>query len=1071
MSKTAMPRLVVGALLLSLVGGVHASHDHILDDFEKLSGWNAGASPGAYVEIAQDAGATGMGMRIDFDFRNGPGYVFVHKAFSMPLPKDYAFSFSVKADAPANNFEFKVLDPSDQNVWWLNQHDFTFPKEWGKITVKRRHLSHAWGPAGDTALNQAGGLEFAIATGTGGKGSVWIDDLAFEKRQGSAPYKFTPTVTASTSTDGHGPALVLDQVPGTSWKSGSLAESQWVLLDFLKNREFGGLVIDWDRDDYATAYEVQTSADGVQWKTAYTVTAGNGGRDYIYTPEAESRYLRLELRQSSRGQGYVILAVDVRPYEFSSSIHQFFSAIARDAPRGLYPKYCYGEQSYWTVVGTDGDHKKALLNEEGMLEVDKGAFSVEPFLYVDGKLISWNAADPIQELEQGYLPIPSVTWHYGQLVLKITAFATGEPGASSLYAKYRVQNTGTKPQRLSLFLAVRPFQVNPPWQSLNMVGGVSAIHEIAYEERTVRVNQEKRIVPLTSPDRFGAVTFDQGSVTDYLAEGKIPAETRVSDPFGFASGAMEYGIELPPGGAQDVYLAIPFHEPKPAEGVNPPTPDHAPQLPPVPDEALAFAERQLDVARRDWEAKLNRVEIQLPPGIDTIASTMKSTLAYVLINRDGPALQPGSRSYSRSWIRDGAMTSVALLEMGHTEEVRDFIRWYARYQFADGKIPCCVDRRGADSVPENDSDGEFIYLVTEYYRFTRDVGFLQEMWPQVVKAVEHVDSLRRQRTTDAYKTEEKLPFYGLVPESISHEGYSANPVHSYWDDFWVLRGLKDAASMAVVLGDEEHAASFAALRDGFRGDLYASISRTRSVKKIDYIPASVELGDFDATSTAVAIAPGGELQHLPEPALTRTFDDYYAHFLKRRSGELEWDAYTPYELRSVGALVQMGQRQRALETLRFFLADRRPLAWNHWAEVVWHDPENPRFIGDMPHTWVGSEYLRAVRTLFAFERESDRSLVIGAGLPPEWVDSPSGTQVKRFPTYYGTLNYRLHTDSPGQLVLSLSGDISMPPGKIIVKPPIERPLKGMTVNGTAADTFDAFSATIGEFPAEVVLQY
>ena len=33
-----------------------------------------------------------------------------------------------------------------------------------------------------------------------------------------------------------------------------------------------------------------------------------------------------------------------------------------------------------------------------------------------------------------------------------------------------------------------------------------------------------------------------------------------------------------------------------------------------------------------------------------------------------------------------------------------------RYQFANGKVPCCVDRRGADPVPENDSAGEFLFL-------------------------------------------------------------------------------------------------------------------------------------------------------------------------------------------------------------------------------------------------------------------------------------------------------------------------------------------------------------------------
>ena len=68
--------------------------------------------------------------------------------------------------------------------------------------------------------------------------------------------------------------------------------------------------------------------------------------------------------------------------------------------------------------------------------------------------------------------------------------------------------------------------------------------------------------------------------------------------------------------------------------------------------------------------------------------------AHILVTRSGPALQPGPRRYTRSWIRDGAMMSAALLRMGHAREVREFIRWYAPHQRADGFVPCCVDRRG-----------------------------------------------------------------------------------------------------------------------------------------------------------------------------------------------------------------------------------------------------------------------------------------------------------------------------------------------------------------------------------------
>jgi hypothetical protein len=66
----------------------------------------------------------------------------------------------------------------------------------------------------------------------------------------------------------------------------------------------------------------------------------------------------------------------------------------------------------------------------------------------------------------------------------------------------------------------------------------------------------------------------------------------------------------------------------------------------------------------------------------------------------------------------------------------------------------------------------------------------------------------------------------------------------------------------------------------------------------------------------------------------------------------------------------------------------RPLAWNHWAEVVWREPATPRFIGDMPHGWVGSDFIRSVTDMFAYA-DGDDALVIGAGIHPEWDTWPA----------------------------------------------------------------------------------
>ena len=96
------------------------------------------------------------------------------------------------------------------------------------------------------------------------------------------------------------------------------------------------------------------------------------------------------------------------------------------------------------------------------------------------------------------------------------------------------------------------------------------------------------------------------------------------------------------------------------------------------------------------------------------------------------------------------MISAALLRLGHPEQVRAFLEWYAPYQFPNGKVPCCVDARGADPVPENDSHGELVYAIADYFRYTGDTAFLARMWPHVAGAVSYMDSLRAQRLTPEY---------------------------------------------------------------------------------------------------------------------------------------------------------------------------------------------------------------------------------------------------------------------------------------------------------------------------------
>jgi hypothetical protein len=456
----------------------------------------------------------------------------------------------------------------------------------------------------------------------------------------------------------------------------------------------------------------------------------------------------------------------------------------------------------------------------------------------------------------------------------------------------------------------------------------------------------------------------------------------------------------------------------------------------------------------------------VPQEAQPLADALHTALAHILVSRDGAVLRPGTRAYARSWIRDGTMIAESLLRLGHASIAADYLRWYAPHQFDNGKVPCCIDARGADPVPENDSPGQFIFLVAEVYRYTRDRALLQSMWPHVEKAAQYMGKLRHSERAPHLDDGARPPTYGMLPASISHEGYSAKPMHSYWDDFWALKGYASAVTIAQALGRTEDARQLAAARDEFGADLFASLRATAASHRIDYLPGSVELGDFDPTSSTIAFAPAGDERWLPRELVQPTFERYWREFVARRDGTVAWKDYTPYEFRNVAAFVRLGWRERAHELLDFFMAGRKPAAWNQWPEVVAHDDRAAHFVGDLPHAWVASDFIRSVLDLFAYER-GDGAIVLAGGVPASWLDR-SGVAIRGLRTPYGTLSYSLVRLGDRIVELTLTANGSVPPGGFVLKGPWARPLHA-TVNGKPIDVRGG-ELRVDEVQARVVLE-
>nr|WP_242108572.1 discoidin domain-containing protein [Luteimonas aquatica] len=1012
----------------------------MLDGFDDATAWRVVTSNQVSGALRRVDGPDGAALCLDYDFNGVSGYAGIQRDLAIDYPDNYAFAFRLRGDSPANDLQMKFVDASGDNVWWVNRPKYAFPEQWTQVRYKKRHIDKAWGPDPDRTLRRSAKLEFTLYNSVGGKGSVCFDSLTFEAlpKQDDSPLRATATATASQDEA----ANAVDGKAATAWNPVLEGEPS-LTLDLGSVREFGGVVLEWASGTFVPGYRIAISDDGMHWSEVRKVRFSDGGRDDIALPESEARYLRLTL-EAAGGQRAALADIALQPLAYAATPNDFVKSVAAHVPRGRYPRGFSGEQPYWTIVGLDGGTEQGLVGEDGAIELGKGGLSIEPFVLDGGKLVTWNDVQVTQSLRDGYLPIPRVTWKHAGFTLETTAFAQGDPARSQLVGRYAIANTSPKPRKLALALVARPLQVNPPTQFLSTTGGVSAISTLHAGERTMEIDGKIRASALQPADAHFSQAFDEGSAVERLA-GEYPrASSAVRDPTGLASGAWVYEMELAPGERREFAWV-------------------APMTGALPDLAGFDPARAEAAVAAQWRDKLDRVRIAVPAQGQALADTLRTATAHMLISRIGPRLQPGTRSYARSWIRDGAMISEGLLRMGREEVVREYVDWYAPYQFKDGMVPCCVDARGSDPVPENDSHGELIFNIAELYRYDGDKAFLRRMWPHVTGAFAYMEKLRLSERTEENRARDPA-FYGMMPASISHEGYSAKPMHSYWDNFWALRGYKDAVQIAQWLGEDAAARRFAASRDQFRDDLYASLRAATRRHGIDYLPGAAELGDFDPTSTTIALAPGGEQGRLPAELLHNGFERYWREFVQRREGKREWKDYTPYEWRNVAAFVRLGWRERAWEATEFFFGDRAPQPWNQWAEVVSRTPRKPFFVGDLPHAWVASDFVRSALDMFAYSREIDDSIVLAAGLPAGWFEG-EGVSIRGLRTPQGALGYTLRADARA-LTLQVPAGLRLPAGGLVLPWPYAGEPGQARINGKPA-SWRAGELRIQALPATV----
>jgi len=855
--------------------------------------------------------------------------------------------------------------------------------------------------------------------GTGWGHSIW--DIRFYTDE------LAPRLTSSSHLDGSGPDQAMDGQLDSAWRHRDDDEQPDLTITLPERMALGGLVLTW-LDGFASEYDLQLSVDGQNWETVARPRNGNGGEDYHYFPAISAEHIRVLILKAGSDQRPALARIELKGGEEQATPIRHYQAKAKNIRADLFPMWLSRQQEYWTITGLPAEPNETLLSETGIIEPQKGGFSVQPFIMDNGKLHSWADVTIQLALTDDVLPLPSATWSTDRWSLEIAVVMSGPPGARFTTVRYRFTPRAGEITDARLALAIRPVQLNPGWQH----GGYSPIHEGRLVPGKGKiptifyVGERVRMISPVNPTSLGVAALSDGDISEFLLAGTMPATLYASDTEGKVGAGLIYPLAAQAGQSTDIVVVYPL-------GTDPDIPAELLENPPE-----AF-EQALGEKRKLWADILSKPRIDIPE--KQLIDVMKSNLGYILINRDGPWFKPGPRNYNHAWMRDGVLTAVATLRCGITNMTREFIETYTKHIRADGWVPWMILESGepitfnpdpeSGEGQEYDSQGQYPFIVRQYLDYTGDDEWVRQYYPAVVSAIRYGAMLRQRRMTNEYRTDpDKQPYFGILPHSNSHEGYYPAK-HSHWDNFWMLRGLKDATYLAERFGHPEDAAWMRTEEKELREALYKSIRTVAERAGIDIIPGCVELADADPTSTTMAIMVADELEHLPQPLGTNTFE-YYWKELESRIPPGRAKIYTPYEVRNADAFVRMGWRDRALAALRYFLHDAvRPRAWNHMAEVVHVHPRAPAYIGDMPHTWVGADYVNAVRSLFVFE-DVDR-LVIGAGIDAAWLDH--GVTVEDLPTQFGPVSYRMIMQN-GELDIVLNHETNPTGGIFLHLPPL-----------------------------------
>lgn len=605
-------------------------------------------------------------------------------------------------------------------------------------------------------------------------------------------------------------------------------------------------------------------------------------------------------------------------------------------PRSHNPLSMNQTHRNWVAIGFPGRAIEASVDMAGGVMIYPGSYSVEFATLDNGKLVRPQAKS--DEVRLDLRGPDRIVCSWRGIEVEYTATAHG----LSFSAK------GSKP----VIFSVRPFNVEGP----------ALLYKLHYNAKKNRLSGDVHLEFTKSPDHALVSDWQNGDALRRI----VPRIRRMKRNTAAAHDSHD---------AKDSVglTTAAFYFASADRALGEITDHQAHEIP-----AVLAGKSAAEITREYFDETLRAA---LPKGY---GDWLEHAKYHLMALWDYDTIKPGSYTYHHFWIRDAVIMMYALLLIGARKAVRPIIERFANMVRPSGLFQ--------SQTGEWDANGQALWILAQYVRYTHDMQILQILKKQITKMLDWIE-----KTAASHG--------GVLPPGFSAE--HLGPADWYlWDNFWALGGVKEILPYTKSLGLYDRASR---IYDNLAGAL------NRYLSAYSYLPAALGRGKDAGMIGSIAAGYPLQLPEFADSRLMRTLELIRSNYFF--DGCFFQDnihsGLNPYlTLQMAQSFLYFGRTSDARRIARSILGKAQK-AYT-FPEAI-HVRSGGGCMGDGFHGWASAESIIFVRNLIVREvrlADGKDALIWLSGFRDKWLEA--GAEAENIYTPWSVASLKL---SGGELKL------------------------------------------------------